>query len=155
MELKCPVRPAHFMVEIAEGLFQCPFCGYGPSQQGDHAFWAVSCIDVIDGVVEGICITWEEPFYTVSEIRWELDADGDRVPGSLREELGSYEDQPDTLAELALPVIIRDVKKWDLPPGKPTLHPLTYPSPLGVKEIGLDPSGGRARRSPKAPTRRG
>lgn len=152
--MKCPVRPQHEMVEIAHGLFQCPLCGYGPSQVGDHSFWAVSNLEITEDIVDGLCITWADPLYVMSSIHWQLDSDDERIPGTLQEEIVGYLQSPPELADSPLPIVINDPAKWNLPAGRPALHHLMFADPLGLKELELGPIRAPTRKSAAAPVRR-
>ena len=138
--MRCPLRPDHKLVEVAEGLLQCAHCGYGPSQYGYHAFWAISLVEESrEGAIDAISVRWasQHDYYVMSEVSWCVDDDGRKIHGTFFEGEALILSTEDELEDAPLPVIIRAKGKWDFPPAKPALRPGMFPYLLGVKEIAL------------------
>jgi hypothetical protein len=139
MQLHCPIQPAHLMVEVASALYQCPTCGAGPVD-----FWSVGFVEVDGDVVGGVYVTWrpELECYIQAYARWEVDASGRRVPGSLTSTLLGYCSTESELRDAPLPA--------RGPPGELVrLREGLFSSPLGEK---TDQRGGRGGRSGGGPS---
>jgi len=134
----CPLNPGHELVEIAEEVYQCPFCGYGPNREGNFGYWALSYIEKGDEVISALCVRYrpELDCYAMSSVLWAIDGRQKKVPGTLVENYVGLLSTAQELAEAPLPVLATGAKKWTMPPGKPRLKPLSF-SPLGTKEIVL------------------
>lgn len=148
--MRCPIKPEHTMVEVREGLFQCAYCGYGPSDHGHHSFWALSNVEVEDDEVAAVCIRLDDRLdcYVMSGVSWQVDERGAKLPKTFEEEGFVILSTKEELEEAALPVVIRAKGKWDFPPAKPKLHAGMAdlpPTSLGLKEISL--TGARRGRS--------
>lgn len=138
--MRCPIRPEHKMVEVAEGLFQCPHCGYGPSQYGHHPFWAISMVEKTpEGAMDAISVRWDSQhdYYVMSALSWCVDGAGKKITGTFAEGDSIILSTKQEIEEAPLPVIIRAKGKWDYPPAKPVLTPGMCPERLGEKEISL------------------
>lgn len=131
MPIHCPISPAHLMVEIADGLHQCPNCGAGPIE-----FWSVGFLDIDGNVVGGVVETWrpELECYITAYARWEVDAGGRRVPDTMTSQLLGYVSSESELRDAPLPV-------RGLPGELVRLREGMFSSPLGEK---TDQRGGRA-----------
>lgn len=130
----CPIDPAHTLVEIADDLFQCPVCGFGPSTSGYRDYWAVYGVGQVgDDELEAVCCRLDQHTgdYIINEVRW---LPG--VRGSFVEEEG-VRLAADDLDESPLPAVVLDPNKWSKPPGVPKLRGQMFPTPLGVKELAL------------------
>jgi hypothetical protein len=154
MTLRCPIKSDHLMIEVAEGLFQCPHCGYGPSQTGYRSYWALSNIETTRNIIAATSIRWSRALdcYVMSEISWEVDGSGYKIPQSFNEVGAVILSTKDELNSFPLPVVIRAKGKWDFPEAKPTLKAGMFSSLLGPKEISLtsaprDKSGGEPSRA--------
>lgn len=134
--MRCPITPDHKMVEIAEGLFQCPYCGYGPSHSGWSPFWALYGVEKEGKYVEAMAIlySFRDDEYLIQGMAWEVDQAGRRVVGSIFctdvAPLDDYGKQP-------LPAVIKAKGKWDIAPAKPRLTPMMFSNPMGRKELSL------------------
>jgi hypothetical protein len=137
--MRCPIKPEHKMVEVAEGLFQCPHCGYGPSDRGHHPFWALSNVEVEEFTVDAVCVRLDDRLdcYVMSGVSWAIDERGAKIPRSFSEDGSAILSTREELEGAALPVVIRAKGKWDFPPAKPKLQEGMFPTPLGLKEISL------------------
>ena len=142
MKIRCPITSAHFLVEVAPALWQCPHCGYGPSTSGHRPYWALSSLEEDDGVVEGISVRYDAGFnsYIMSGVTWKVGDDGVKLPGSFVE-AGSARLSVEDLENAPLPVVILAKGKWALPTNKPKLKEGMFLTSLGLKEISL--SAGR------------
>ena len=114
------------MVEIAEGLFQCPDCGAGP-----NLYWALFTVDVDGDAVDAQCVTYKPELlsYVSSYMNWEIGDDGRRLPDSLTSELLGHIVDPDEMVEAPLPHIADPARKLVLKPGM-------FANPLGEKRYG-------------------
>lgn len=137
--MKCPIRSEHDMIEVAPSLWQCAHCGYGPNHSGYHPFWALSSIEEGDGVIDAVCVRFDQKLdcYVMSGVSWEVDSRGAKVPLSFEENGSAVLSTEVELEESPLPIIIRAKGKWEFPPDKPKLRKGMFPSPLGLKEISL------------------
>ena len=137
--MRCPIRKEHRMVEVAPELFQCPHCGYGPSQGGYRPYWALSSIDEDKGVIDAVSVRLDEHLdcYVMTCISWAIDDAGGRIEGTFEEDLAVYISTQKEIENAPLPVIIRAKGKWDYPPAKPKLRPMMFDYLLGPKEIAL------------------
>ena len=130
----CPSR--HLMVEIAPGLYQCPWCGWGPSQDGHRRYSAFYDINCEGDWVSSTFIEWcvSNRKYRIEDVRWEIAPTGIPVPwGMLHEEHLGWAPESDG-PELPCPVV-SDLEKWDNPPNMPKLLPMMWASALGVKYL--------------------
>lgn len=146
--MRCPFYSDHKMVEVHEDLFQCPLCGYGPSQDGYRAFWAISMVEQTEeGAIDAVSVRWDaqHDFYVMSTVSWCVDDSGRKITGTFVEGDAVILSTKEELDSAPLPVIIRAKGKWDFPRGKPALVPGEKPTFLGVWEIALQAS--RRRRS--------
>lgn len=152
LTLRCPVR-GEPMVQVAPGVFQCPWCGYGPSLDGARDFWAVGELQLVDDILSGVACRWKPArnSYVVTEIAWRLFPDGGAVSGSIREVLIGEAFTEEEWAYLPLPVVVPNPDKWLQRPNVPALRPLFFREPGGPKVLDVLPSppsrygGGRAR----------
>ena len=134
--MRCPIVAAHQMVEIAPEVFQCPLCGLGTTSKGHHPIWAISSVEIEDGVsVYAHCVRFLNNRYSLSELEWALDDDGHRTGGLVEELLVPALTQED-IEELGLPVVIKTKNPWQLDPLS-ILSELMYDRPGGLKEIDL------------------
>jgi len=134
----CPLNPSHELVEIAEGVFQCPFCGYGPNTEGSYGYWALSYVERGEGIISALCVRFrpELDCYAMSSLLWGIDIREKKSPGTLVETYIGLLSTAEELAESPLPVLVTGAKKWSMPPGKPRLKSLGFSS-LGPKETAL------------------
>lgn len=133
--LKCPVTAQHALVEIADGLFQCPECGAGPTE-----FWALSNVEVDDDVIGALCITWRPDLecYVLAMLSWAIDERGCRVGGrELHSLLMGYASTASELQETALPARSTDSTLLRLRSGM-------FNSPLGEKLVRKGGRGGKS-----------
>jgi rubredoxin len=105
----CPVNSRHKLIEIAQGLHQCPKCGFGPTDLGYFPFWAISFIDIVDHEAEALAIKYDPnlDIYISSSLQWIVDEEGRALPGTLFEDLLEYISTPTEKGETPLPVVIK------------------------------------------------
>jgi len=140
MQLRCPITTAHVMTETADGLYQCPDCGAGPTE-----FWALSSVEDDEGTIGALCATWRPDLecYVLSLVSWAVDGRGHRVPGApMHSSLVGYASTARELADTPLPARGEDGTVLRLRGGM-------FSSPLGEK---LVRSGGRPGRSAGEPS---
>lgn len=133
----CPSR--HLMVEIAPGLYQCPFCGWGPSQDGHRRYAAFYDINCDGNLITATFVEWcvFVRKFRIEDVRWEIDRSGMPVPLGLvhEEHLGwATEDEGPSLPCPA----VSDINKWGKLPNMPKLLPLMWLNPLGPKFLPSD-----------------
>lgn len=135
------------MIEVAPELFQCSHCGYGPSQTGYRAFWALSNVEESRDAIDAVCVRLDEGLdcYVMTCVSWEIDDAGGKIEGTFDEEDPVILSTKKELEGAPLPVVIKAKGKWDYPPAKPTLKQMMFEDPLGLKEISL--SSARSSRS--------
>jgi hypothetical protein len=137
------MRPEHYLVEVAPGLYQCSHCGYGPSQQGHRPFWAISSVDRSDdGSIDAINVRFDEKLdcYVMTGVGWRVTESGYKIPLSFIEGGAAILSTPQEIEDAPCPVVIRAKGKWAFPPAKPALRPMMCESALGPKEISLSAS---------------
>jgi len=147
MGIHCPIQPGHLLVEVAPGLHQCPWCGYGPSTSGYRPYWAISDVTITDnGDVDAICVRFDvlRDCYVMSGVSWVVHEGDEKIHGTFIEG-GSAVIPLEELETSPLPVVIRAKGKWELPTNKPKLVEGMFPTAQGLKEISL--SDGRSSRS--------
>ena len=117
---------SHRLVEVAEGLWQCPECGAGPG-----LYWALSDVEEGGGSFDARCVTFkpEMSCYVITYLFWEVDEFGARLADSLTSDLLGYLSTAVELATAPLPHTCE-------PPRKLVLKPGMFPSPLGEKAYG-------------------
>lgn len=134
MDLKSPVAPFPYLIEVAPGLFQCPSSGAGPTPNGYHPFWAISSVEIyVRGrtqVVEGVVATYDPSTnsYSISDTSWLTTMGGNPLTGTLEQTVLGFLSTKSELAEGPLPVVFKARS------GK--LRTLQFPQLLGLKEIG-------------------
>lgn len=128
----CPTR--HLMVEIAPGLYQCPLCGWGPSQDGHRRYAAFYDMNCDGDLMTAVLVSWHPTNrkYRIEDLRWEVDRLGKHYWGGvLHEEFIGWATEEEG-KDLPCPVV-SDINKWDNPPNMPQLLPMMWVSPLGPK----------------------
>jgi hypothetical protein len=133
----CPIRRCP-MVEVAEGIFQCNTCMFGPSTHGYGFFYCVTDLELVDEYLVGNSIHYEPATqqYRLHDIWWKVDGKGHCMPGSLGESVLGVARQQMDLVGLPLPVVVLNLAKWDWPPAMPRLWPFMFPR-LGEKYLEL------------------
>lgn len=141
--LRCPIRTDHNMVEIAPGLYQCGYCGYGPSSYGNRQFYALHYLELTGDRVDGLVTRFDvnKGFYVLSSLSWRLNMSGVREGGDFHEELVGYAADPEELKGLPLPLVVLGKHKWALHENTPPLRKGMFESPYGVKTLLLSPEG--------------
>jgi hypothetical protein len=140
--MRCPVVPTHTMIQIAPAVWQCPDCGAGP-----RLYFSLARVAIEEGSAEALQITWKPELdsYVLSDVFWEVNESGKRLPGSYESELLGYVSTTKELAQQPLPVIS--------PTGdRCRLRKLMYEDPLGVKTYPRGAQSGRSAAMP-APAR--
>ena len=131
--MRCPIRPQDRMVEIADGLFQCPWCGLGPTNDlGYRRFWALYNVERIGDTVESIVAAYHPTTdsYSLQPMSWTLER-GCREDLEVGELLVIPENE---LSSFPLPALIKGRRAWKRRPGT-GLSRLMFQDPLGPKEI--------------------
>jgi hypothetical protein len=85
--MRCPVVPTHTMIQIAPAVWQCPDCGAGP-----RLYFSLARVAIEEGSAEALQITWKPELdsYVLSDVFWEVNESGKRLPGSYESELLGY-----------------------------------------------------------------
>lgn len=132
--MRCPLTPAHLMIEIAPGLWQCPKCGSGPKGGAHFPFWALSCVAQAGHECEGLAVHWDQRLdvYIASCLEWAVDDDDVPIAGSLSQELVEYISTAAEMENSYLPVITRGGRGSGC---SSDLSRLMFDDPLGPKEI--------------------
>ena len=135
--MRCPITASHVLVEIAEGLFQCPKCGLGPSSEGERRPWALFNVDErAHDVTAAAVLIRGDGVVVVSLLSWELQ-DGARV-GSLGEEpVDVFSEDEAIETGIPLPAVVVIPSPHNIPPGTIPLKERMFRSPQGRKEISL------------------
>lgn len=133
------------MVEIAPGLYQCGYCGYGPSQNGHREFYSLHYLELSGDVVDGLCVRYDvwKGIYVMTSLSWRLDDNGARANSWLKEELVGFAAVREELEKLPLPVVVMGKHKYDLHENTPPLRKMMFDSPYGPKVMVLSPEGVR------------
>lgn len=131
------------MVEIATGLYQCGYCGYGPSNYGNREFYALHYLELTGDMVDGLCVRFDtyKGIYVMTSLTWKLNENGIRKDGGLGEELVGFAADPEELKLLPLPVVVLGKHKWDLHENTPPLRKGMFESAYGPKMLVLSPEG--------------
>lgn len=126
----CPLNRGHRLVEIAEGLYQCPKCGAGPRDGGRFPFWAISCVEVAEHDAEALAVRYDPRLgiYVSSWLQWAVDGQGAAIAGSVSQELIEYFSTAKEKSEGYLPAITEEGSGCG-----PELSEMMYPTPLGEK----------------------
>jgi hypothetical protein len=128
----CPLNRGHRLVEIAEGLYQCPKCGSGPRDGGRFPFWAISCVEMVGHDAEALAVRYDQrlDIYVSSWLQWAIDGQGAAIAGSVSQELVEYLSTPAEKAEGYLPATTRSGSGCSR-----ELSDLMFRTPLGEKVI--------------------
>jgi hypothetical protein len=123
--MRCPVVSDHQMIEIADGLFQCPKCGAGPL-----LYWALSEVEVTSISADAQCVTYREDLgaYTLAYMHWEA-VKGRRIADSLSSVFLGLVASSEDKRRTPLPYIALTPRKLPLKKGM-------FSSPLGEKTYG-------------------
>jgi hypothetical protein len=133
--MRCPITATHVLVEIAEGLFQCPKCGLGPSSEGERRPWALFSVEENEyGVTAASVLLRDDGVVVVTLLSWELQ-DGVRIGELIEEPVDVFTEDEACEAGIPLPAIVLLGSPHNVPPGAIPLAPLMFRSPLGRKEI--------------------
>ena len=126
----CPLTRGHRLVEIAEGLYQCPKCGAGPRDGGRFPFWAISCVEIGRHDAEALAVRYDPRLciYVSSWLQWDVDDSGGAIAGSVRQELVEYLSTAQEKAEGYLPAISEEGSGCSR-----ALSGMMFPEPLGEK----------------------
>lgn len=129
----CPLTKGHRLLEIAEGLWQCPKCGFGPRSEGRFPFWAMSAVEIVHHEAEALAVRYDPKLdiYVATWLQWVVDGFGIPVPGSVSEELVEYISTSTEKAGGYLPTVL----KSDDPNSDSVLQRMMWESPVGLKEI--------------------
>ena len=126
----CPVQRCD-MIEIATGLFQCPWHGWGPSTQGFARYVAFHDVEIEGDLTQATFVEWlmYKHCYRLGTLAWAADTWGGR---GLWENVLGYASVAEEWDPLPCPAL-SDVGKWEKLPNTPRLRPGMFKNTLGTK----------------------
>lgn len=97
--MECPLNTKHRLIEIAHGVYQCPKCGFGPTEQGNFPFWAITNVALSEEGNEAYAVTYSPSTdaYSASIIYW--------GNGTLEQDVVDWILTPKEKDEAPLPVV--------------------------------------------------
>lgn len=135
--MRCPITASHVLVEIADGLFQCPECGLGPSSEGERRPWSLFNVEATEHSVTAAAVLLRaDGVVVLSLLSWELQA-GTRVGALVEDPVDVFSEDEAVAAGIPLPATVLLAAPHSVPPGTIPLKRRMFQSPQGRKEISL------------------